>query len=480
MKIIENNKISISNVGIFGCGKMGSNLALNISSNSFIVSVYDCNKEAVNMTVSHSKDECKNIINGFYNVESFVNSLIRPRCIIILVIAGKLVDDILCCLKQYLDENDIIIDGGNEWWKNSVRREQKLKDINVHYMDMGISGGEQGARNGASIMLGGNINAYKIVEPILIKMTAKSKLGSCVKHLGPIGSGNYVKMVHNGIEYANMQLIAEIYDILKIIGKFTNEELAKIFEEWNNTDELNSYLIQITSIIFNTPDNLFPSRKLIDYILDKADMKGTGCWTIQEAAERSCPVPTLAAALDARYFAANKDERIIGKVLKGPNYIKVNNSDLLNLAKNALYFCTICVYSQGFALIKKASEEFSWQISLAECARIWTGGCIIRSSLLFKIYDAFQKNPDLPNLMLDEVFITELNNNNNYLRELILIYIINGVPCSALSASLNYYDTYRQEYLPANLIQAQRDFFGGHTYKRIDIPGNFHTKWSNI
>ena len=368
---------------------MGQNFALNMASHGFQVAVGNRSPAKVSLTVQRAKDEGDLPIVGSSDVQDFVSKLSKPRKIIILVMAGKPVDDTIANLSQYLEEGDVIIDGGNEWFQNTLRRSKDLESRGIHFIGMGISGGEEGARNGPSLMPGGPKVAYDMIEPIITKCAAQVHDGPCTSYLGPVGAGNYVKMVHNGIEYGDMQLIGEVYDIMRNILKLSNDEMASIFEEWNKT-ELESYLIEITSKILAKKDDVTNDGYVVDYILDKTGMKGTGRWTIQEAAERSIAAPTMAAALDGRYISARKDERVkASSILKGPEMtsaeIPVHKGQLLDDLKAALYAAKVCSYAQGLGIIKACSNDMDWDVNLAECARLWKGGCIIRAAFLQKI-----------------------------------------------------------------------------------------------
>jgi len=347
------------------------------------------------------------------------------------------------------------------------------------FVGMGISGGEEGARNGPSLMPGCSKEAFDLLEPILTKCAAQVDDGPCTTYCGPIGAGNYVKMVHNGIEYGDMQLIAEIYDILKIAGGLDNNALARTFTDWNK-GELQSYLVEITATIFAKKDDQGEGF-ILDKILDQTGMKGTGRWTVQEAAEKSVSCATITAALDTRYLSARKEERVFAATkLDGPTEVpSVDKGQLLDDAKSALYAAKVCSYAQGMELIRAASNENKWDVNLGECARIWKGGCIIRAAFLDRIKNAYSKNPSLANLLVDPSFVSDLNSRHLAWRRIVTLAMACGIPCPALAASLNYLDSYRRARLPANLTQAQRDFFGGHSYKRIDKEGDFHTSWTD-
>ena len=493
-------------VGVYGLSVMGQNMSLNIASKGFHVAVSNRSAEiellantmkrvkienevlASNAAATSSISNVKNLqIQGFEDCESFVLSLCKPRKILILVQAGKAVDDTIQNLIPYMEAGDIIVDGGNEWYPNSVRRCIDLKKAaNIHYLGMGVSGGEEGARYGPSLMVGGNEAAFNAIEPIFSKCAAQLDGDeSCLALIGPIGAGNYVKMVHNGIEYADMQLIAEIYNILKNAAELSNEELSALFAQWNKT-ELESYLIEITSVIFSKKDEITADadKYVVDMILDKTGMKGTGRWTVQDAAERNVAIPIIASALDTRYISARKDERVAtSSILSGPIEVPhVEKTQIVEDCRNALFAAKICSYSQGFSLIQAASEQEGWNIDLSSCARIWQKGCIIRASLLGRIHAILKKNGKkngtLTSLMADEEFADDLVHRQQSLRRIVTLAVASGIAVPALSAAIAYYDQVRCSRLPANLTQAQRDFFGGHAYERVDTEGAFHTKWT--
>ncbi|ETI47388.1 6-phosphogluconate dehydrogenase (decarboxylating) [Phytophthora nicotianae CJ01A1] len=469
----------LSDIGLFGLAVMGQNFALNMASHGFKVSVCNRSPDKVDATVQRAKDEGNLPLVGYKDMKEFVASLARPRKVVILVVAGKPVDLTIAALSEFMEPGDIIIDGGNEWFPNSVRRASELEPKGIHFVGMGVSGGEEGARNGPSLMPGGPKEAYDALEPIITKCAAQVDDGACTTYLGPIGSGNYVKMVHNGIEYGDMQLIAEAYDILKIAGGLTNEELASVFDEWNK-GELESFLIEITAQIFAKKDDLTDDGYVVDKILDKTGMKGTGRWTVQEAAERSIAAPTITASLDARYLSARKDERVFAsKILSGPSEIPaVDKQQLIDDVRQALYASKICSYAQGLNLIREAGVQMGWNVDLGECARIWKGGCIIRAKFLDRIKSAYAKDASLISLLVDPDFAAELQARQYSWRRVVSLAVASGIPAPSFSGSLNYYDTFRRERLPANLTQAQRDFFGGHTYERTDREGLFHCAWS--
>jgi 6-phosphogluconate dehydrogenase len=482
---IEESKVDsvpeaeLADIGLFGLAVMGQNFALNMASHGFKVCVGNRSLGKVDDTVARAKTEGNLPLIGASSPADLVAHLKKPRKVVILVQAGKPVDDTISSLAKYMEPGDVIVDGGNEWFPNSIRRAKFLEPKGIHFIGMGISGGEEGARNGPSLMPGGPKEAYELVAPILTKCAAQvERTGPCVGYLGPVGSGNYVKMVHNGIEYGDMQLIAEVYDVLKHVLGMSNEEMAQLFDDWNKT-ELNSYLIEITAKILRKKDSKTGEGYVVDYILDKTGMKGTGRWTIQEAAERSVATPTMAAALDARMLSGRKEEReAASKVLASPVLEDADKEEVMEDLRAALYSSKVCSYAQGLSLIKAASDEFNWNVDISECARLWTGGCIIRATLLDKIQRAFSSNLNLTNLLVDPGFAAELNERSTSWRRLVALCVTNGVACPSLCSSLTYFDTYRRGRLPANLTQAQRDFFGGHTYERTDADGRFHTAWT--
>jgi 6-phosphogluconate dehydrogenase len=469
-----------ADIGLWGLAVMGQNFALNMASHGFKVCVGNRSVSKVTTTVERAKAEGNLPLIGAQDAAEFVARLKKPRKVVILVQAGKPVDDTILNLSNYMEQGDLIIDGGNEWFPNSIRRAKDLEPKGIYFMGMGISGGEEGARNGPSLMPGGPREAYDLVEDILTKCAAQvERTGPCAGYLGPVGSGNYVKMVHNGIEYGDMQLIAEVYDVLKNVVGMSNEEMAALFEDWNK-GELSSYLIEITYKILRKEDPKTGNGYVVDYILDKTGMKGTGSWTVQEAAERSVAAPTIAAALDARMLSGRKEEReAASKVFEPPIMEGVDKKQVIEGLKAALYASKVCSYAQGMSLIKAASDEFKWDVNLAECARLWMGGCIIRAELLDKIFSAFEKNPDLSNLLMNDFFSTQIKERIAAWRRTVALCVTSGVACPSLCASLTYFDTYRRARLPANLTQAQRDFFGGHTYERTDEDGRFHTAWTD-
>ncbi len=467
-----------ADVGLIGLAVMGENLILNMESKGFTVAVFNRTVSKVDNFIA-GRGKGKKII-GTHSIEEFVNVIQKPRKIILLVKAGQPVDSMIDQLLPHLEEGDIIFDGGNSFFKDTERREAFLSEKGINFIGSGISGGEEGALRGPSIMPGGPKPAYDAFAPILTKIAAKTDDGPCVTYIGPRGAGHFVKMVHNGIEYGDMELIAETYNVLKHLGGIDAIQMSKIFEEWNK-DVLSSYLIEITARVLSYIDPE-TNRPLVDVILDTAGQKGTGRWTSQTALEFGVPIPTIDAAVFARTISSYKDARVhASKILTGPIPKKVDNVDeLIDILHDALYASKIISYAQGFALIQTVSNELEYNVTLSELARIWKGGCIIRAQMLDRIKQAFIEKPDLPNLLLYPDFADVVKKAESKCRKLVSIAKENGLPIPAFNASLDYYDAYRSERLPANLIQAQRDYFGAHTYKRIDKEGTFHTDWMSI
>ncbi|NEP09394.1 MAG: decarboxylating NADP(+)-dependent phosphogluconate dehydrogenase [Symploca sp. SIO2C1] len=465
--------------GVIGLAVMGENLALNVESRGFPVAVY--NRTAAKTEEFMSKRAQGKQVTAAYSLEEFVKTLARPRKILVMVKAGKPVDTVIEQLKPLLEPDDMIIDGGNSLYNDTERRTKDLEATGLGFVGMGVSGGEEGALNGPSLMPGGTDSAYKELEPILVKIAAQVDDGPCVTYIGPGGAGHYVKMVHNGIEYGDMQLIAEAYDILKNALGLNHKQLHEVFAEWNTTDELNSFLIEITADIFKYVDQ-DTNLPLVDLILDSAGQKGTGRWTVVSSLELGVPIPTMYAAVNARVISSYKDERIAAaKELTGPaGKYNGDAKAFINKVRDALYCSKMCSYAQGMALLSKASEEFNYNLNLAETARIWKGGCIIRAGFLDKIKNAFNENPKLPNLLLAPEFKQTILDRQDAWREVLATSNQLGIPVPAFSASLDYFDSYRRERLPQNLTQAQRDYFGAHTYERVDKPKGefFHTEWT--
>jgi 6-phosphogluconate dehydrogenase len=463
-------------VGVIGLAVMGQNLALNIHNNGFKVAVY--NRTAL-VTDEFIKRCAENAgIIPAYTLEELAKALAPPRKIILMVKAGPPVDLVITGLLPLLEAGDIIIDGGNSHFTDTDRRVAELKSKGIFFLGTGISGGEYGALHGPSIMTGGSMTAYQQVEPILTSIAAKTEDGSCCTYLGSSSAGHYVKMVHNGIEYAIMQIIAETYDILRQGLKLPNAQIQGIFSGWNDA-ELNSYLMEITQDILKRTDEK-TGVPLVEMILDKAEQKGTGKWTSQSALDFGIPVPTITAAVDGRILSAYKEQREqAAKVLTPPGGRQSDNLSIEQL-RSAVYLAVLTSYAQGFHLLQAASQEKGYELNLREVARIWKGGCIIRAKLLDPIQKVYKEDPGLFNLLLSPVFSSEVNKRVSDLAEVICQSAACGLPTPALSASLNYIASLRAENLPSNLIQAQRDYFGAHTYQRVDQEGSFHTDWLNI
>ncbi|KYD25650.1 NADP-dependent phosphogluconate dehydrogenase [Geobacillus sp. NFOSA3] len=462
-------------IGVIGLAVMGKNLALNIESKGYSVAVYNRSREKTDEFLKEAKG--KNIV-GTYSIEEFVNALEKPRKILLMVKAGAPTDATIEQLKPYLEKGDILIDGGNTYFKDTQRRNKELAELGIHFIGTGVSGGEEGALKGPSIMPGGQKEAHELVRPIFEAIAAKVDGEPCTTYIGPDGAGHYVKMVHNGIEYGDMQLIAEAYFLLKHVLGLNAQELHEVFAEWNK-GELNSYLIEITADIFTKIDEE-TGKPLVDVILDKAGQKGTGKWTSQNALDLGVPLPIITESVFARFISAMKDERVkASKLLSGPAVkpFEGDRARFIEAVRRALYMSKICSYAQGFAQMKAASDEYNWNLQYGNIAMIFRGGCIIRAQFLQKIKDAYDRDPQLPNLLLDPYFKEIVENYQEALREIIAIAVMRGIPVPAFSSALAYYDSYRMETLPANLIQAQRDYFGAHTYERVDKEGVFHTEW---
>lgn len=464
-------------VGLIGLAVMGKNLALNIADHGYSVSVYNRSREKTDSLLEEAKD--KNIV-GTYSLEEFVNSLEKPRKIILMVKAGKAVDEMIQQLLPLLDTGDLVMDGGNSNYLDTMERSRMLEEMNIHYLGTGISGGEEGARTGPAIMPGGSIEAYKMMEKILSDISAKVGNEPCCTYIGKDGAGHFVKMVHNGIEYADMQLIAEAYSILKNILDIKPPKFHEIFTEWS-MGELSSYLIDITADIFTKKDPE-TGEYLVDMILDVAGQKGTGKWTGQISLELGVPTPTITTAVYERYLSSMKEERVIAnKVLKGTDkkatYSNEESEELIEAVRRALYSSKICAYAQGFSLMRAASMQYDWDLNLGDIAKIFRGGCIIRAQFLNSIYEAYERKKDLVNLLLADYFKEIVNEYQEDWRKIVSLAISYGISTPAFSSALAYYDSYRSVELPMNLLQAQRDYFGAHTYMRIDKEGIFHSDW---
>ncbi|MCC6648536.1 MAG: NADP-dependent phosphogluconate dehydrogenase [Polyangiaceae bacterium] len=462
-------------MGMVGLGVMGKNLSWNMEEKGFSVAAHDAWPDPVDRFVAESAG--KNVA-GFKDLGEFVRSLRRPRRIILLIKAGAVTDKGIAGLLPHLEPGDIVVDAGNEYFRETERRAKELAAKELRYFGMGVSGGEEGARHGPSMMPGGDKAAYEELAPVLTKTAAQVADGPCVTYIGPGGAGHYVKMVHNGIEYGDMQLIAEAYWLLKHLGGLSNQELHDTFAEWN-TGELSSFLVEITRDIFATKDPEGPGE-LLDKVLDQGQMKGTGKWTVMDAAELGVAIPTIATSVEMRVLSSAKAARVhASKVLPGPpvGASKADKKQLIADVRAALYASKACSYAQGLGLIGKASDERGWGIQISELARIWQGGCIIRAQFLTRIKEAYQRDPRLANLLLDPGFVEELRSRQEGWRNVVSLATRVGLPVLTMGASLGYYDTVRAESLPVNLVQAQRDLFGAHTYKRVDREGDFHSKW---
>ena len=464
-------------VGVIGLAVMGKNLALNIAEHGFRVAVYNRSSLKTKELLNEINEEAfKSNVEGFYTLEEFVESLELPRKIILMVKAGDAVDDTIEHLLPLLSKGDLLMDGGNSYYLDTIRRSKELEKLNIRYLGTGISGGEEGARKGPAIMPGGKQDAYADMEPILTAISAKVDGEPCSTYIGENGAGHFVKMVHNGIEYADMQLIGEAYQIMKKVLGLTPKELQEVFTEWNK-GELNSYLVEITAEIFGKKDTA-TDQYLVDMILDVAGQKGTGKWTGQISLDLGVPTPTITTAVYERSLSAMKQERVnASHSLLGPRNKVTKSKDFVEAIRRALYASKICAYAQGFGLMRTASEQFDWKFRYGDIAKIFRGGCIIRAQFLNQISNAYVKNPHLINLLMEDYFKNSINEYQEDWREVIKTAISNGISVPAFSSSLAYYDSYRSEELPTNLLQAQRDYFGAHTYERIDREGTYHTQW---
>jgi 6-phosphogluconate dehydrogenase len=466
--------------GIIGLGVMGANLALNVEEHGRAVALWNLETEWVDRFVAQHAG--RQFI-GAHSLHEFCRALERPRRILMMIQAGDPIDQTLQKLTPYLAPGDIVIDAGNSYFKDTMRRELHSRQTMVSFFGMGVSGGEEGARQGPSLMPGGSREAYEHVAPILQAIAAKSDSGPCVTYVGPDGSGHFVKMVHNGIEYGDMQLIAEAYDILSRALGLGSQELADVFDDWSR-GPLESYLIDITARILSVRDPE-SGDPLVDMVLDKAGQKGTGKWTAQVALDLGVPVPTIGAAIDARAMSNIKEEREVASQLvysSADGRYSGEKRELVRAVHDALYAAKICSYAQGMNLIREGSREWQWNINLREMARIWKGGCIIRARFLDSIMGAYERHPELPNLLLDYDFMTAIRKAEASWRKVVGTAVSMGIPVPAMSASLSYFDSYRSAQLPQNLTQAQRDYFGAHTYQRKDRPGEgaVHTDWARL
>lgn len=468
--------MTTANFGVVGMAVMGKNLALNIESRGYTVAIFNRTTSKAEEVIAEHPD--KNFVLT-KTVEEFVNSIEKPRRIMLMVQAGAGTDATIQSLLPHLDKGDILIDGGNTHYPDTIRRNAELADSGINFIGTGVSGGEKGALEGPSIMPGGQKEAYDLIAPVFEQIAGKAPQDGepCVTYIGPNGAGHFVKMVHNGIEYGDMQLIAESYDLLKRVLGLSNEEIQAIFEEWNE-GELDSYLIEITKEVLKRKDDEADGF-IVDKILDKAGNKGTGKWTSQSALDLGVPLPLITESVFARFISTYKDERVkASKVLSGPSVkFDGDKKELIEKIRQALYFSKIMSYAQGFAQLRKASEEFDWDLPYAKIAKIWRAGCIIRAEFLQNITDAYEKNADLENLLLDEYFINITDKYQAAVRDVVALSVQAGIPAPTFSSAIAYFDSYRSAELPANLIQAQRDYFGAHTYERTDKEGIYHYDW---
>ncbi|TSB47097.1 NADP-dependent phosphogluconate dehydrogenase [Alkalicoccobacillus porphyridii] len=463
------------NIGIIGVGVMGKSLAINLEGNGYSVSMYDVSRERVKKVIELEK---RDRLVGTYSIEEFVASLESPRKILLMVQAGAVTDSVIDELVPHLDEKDIIMDGGNTFYTDTIRRSKALAEHGIHFIGTGVSGGEEGALKGPSIMPGGQKEAYELVKPIFEKIAAKVNGEPCTTYIGPDGAGHYVKMVHNGIEYGDMQLICEAYWLMKQHLGLSADELHQIFHEWNQ-GELDSYLIEITANIFTKVDEK-TGEPLVDMILDTAAQKGTGKWTSQSSLDLGVPLPVITESVFARFISSIKEERVhASSVLPKPagQFSEATKEKWVEAIRQALYFSKVLSYAQGFSQLKVASKEFNWDLQYGHIASIFRGGCIIRARFLQNIMDAYENNPELDNLLLDPYFIGIAEKYQQSLRDIVSLSAQTGLPTPGFSSALSYYDSYRSAKLPANLLQAQRDYFGAHTYKRIDDEKIYHTNW---
>lgn len=466
-----------ANFGVVGMAVMGKNLALNVESRGYTVALFNRTTAKTEEVVAEHPD--KNFVLT-KTIEEFVAAIEKPRRIMLMVQAGPATDATIQALLPHLDKGDILIDGGNTHFPDTMRRNAELADSGINFIGTGVSGGEKGALEGPSIMPGGQKEAYDLIAPIFEQIAGKAPQDGkpCVAYMGPNGAGHYVKMVHNGIEYGDMQLIAESYDLLKRVLGLDNAEIQSIFEEWNE-GELDSYLIEITKEVLKRKDDQGTNGYIVDKILDKAGNKGTGKWTSQSSLDLGVPLPLITESVFARFISTYKDERVkASSILSGPEVkFTGDKAEIVEKIRQALYFSKIMSYAQGFAQLRQASKEYDWDLPYGTIAQIWRAGCIIRAEFLQNITDAFDKDADLENLLLDEYFIDITKRYQAAVRDVVSLAVQAGIPVPTFTSAISYYDSYRSANLPANLIQAQRDYFGAHTYERTDMEGIFHYDW---
>jgi 6-phosphogluconate dehydrogenase len=465
-------------IGLIGLGVMGANLALNIAEKGFRIAVYN-RTPAVTDAFMASAGKLADHIIPCKTYAELVDAIEKPRPVIVLVKAGEAVDEQITHLRELMDADDIIIDSGNANFRDTVRRDAALKDSGLRFIGMGISGGEEGARHGPAIMVGGPESSYKRVEKVLTAIAARYKKDPCCAWMGPDGAGHFVKMIHNGIEYADMQMIAEIYGIMRDGLRMSADEIGKTFAKWNK-GKLDSYLIEITSKVLQKTDET-TGKPLVDMILDKAGQKGTGKWSVIEAQELAVPASAIEAAVTARVLSSMKDQRVAAQELYGKRQSRLSlasKAAYLRQCESALYAAKICAYAQGFAVLQVASDTYKWNLPMGQIAKIWRAGCIIRSQFLDVITSTFAKRKGIQNLLATPEFVEMVQTDQKALRKTVADAALAGLPVPALSAALAYFDSYRQARGTANLIQAQRDFFGAHTFERVDGPGSHHVEWA--
>lgn len=463
-----------SKIGVYGLGVMGQSIALNLLNHGYQVSVYNKSKEKTEKFIHEKISNQKAVACN--DIQSFVDSLEKPRMILLMITAGKVVDEVIDALLPYLSEEDILIDGGNSYFMDTIERNRRLKEKHIYYIGMGISGGEQGALLGPSMMPSGNYQAYQMIQPVFETIAAKAKDDQpCIAYIGEDGSGHYVKMVHNGIEYADIQIISEAYELMRQAAKMSNEEIQQVFEQWNE-GRLKSYLIEITAKILQKKDEK-TNQYLIDVILDSASQKGTGKWTSIEGLSIGSAVPTIAQSVFSRIISSQKEERVrISEIFPQKTIIEMEDKkQFIEYLEKAVYASKIAAYAQGFDLLKKASKQYHWNLNYGEIAMIWREGCIIRAQFLEEIKKAYETEPE--NLMVSDQFKEDIKEALFSWREIAKMIIDAGIYAPGILSALSYFDGIRSNRTGANLIQAQRDYFGAHTYERIDREGNFHTEW---